>query len=218
MKNVIKKLNIIKDEEKDLRKKKILENAIIEMRIGLRITEIYQRLKNLYFNKHFIEYICLLSQLIEFKIKYFISKLNKLARLKGKNIKIGENIGNKPLGPLIKILDRKYIKDIGLIKQLKEFNNGIRIKSIHKLFNVNIEIIDIENEIENKAKFSIVSKNILDPLDKYIYEITNEIINIKLKRGKLPENSKSFIKKISSKLEESQPFLKDKSVIKNIKI
>lgn len=217
MKNAIRELTIIKDRERNFRKKKMLENAIIELKIGSRIVEIYQRLKILYSNEQFIEYLCFLSQFVEFKIKYLINKLHKLAQLKNKKIKIDKDIEEKPLGVLINILNDKCIRDINLIGQLKKFND-IRVKSIHKLFNVNIEIIDIENEIKNEARFSIISKNIIDPLDKYIYAITNEIVNIKSKNGQFPKDSKLFIEKISSKLEELQPTLKDKSAIKNIKI
>jgi len=217
MKNLIRKLTIIKDKEQNSRKKKMSENGIMERRINLRIVEIYKRLKILYSNKQFIEYLCFLSQFIEFKIKYLISKIHKLAKLKNKKIKIDKDIEDKSLGFLKNILDYKYVRDIGLIREIKKFND-IRVKSIHKLFNVNIEIIDIENEIKNKAKFSIIFKNILDPLDKYIYAITKEIINIKSKSGQFSKDSKSFIEKISFELEESQPILKDKSAIKNIKI
>jgi len=214
---IIDELALTKNMETDLKKKKDLENFENTLRRSLRSTEIHQRIKSLYIRRQFIEYICFLSQFIEFQIKQIISQCQELAFLTGKKLQIEKDLEEKPLGGLINTLENKCVSDFDLIKQLRDFNE-LRIRAIHKIFEIKYEIEDVENEIEIKLNLNTVYKNIINSLERYIYGITNKIINTKDKSGAIPSEAKSAIEKIRKKMEKLDPLLKDKNIQRNIKI
>ena len=216
-KEIIKELISAKNSEKDPQKKKNLEDFEIRLKKDLRSKEIQSKLKNLYDNKQFIEYICVASQFVEFKIKEIILQLQQLAILLNKDFKSDKDCEKETLGGLIRMLENHCINDSALIIQLKDFND-LRVKAIHKLFDTALEIKDVENEIETKLIPSFSYYNIIAPLEGYLYGITVKTVETKDKMGQMPQETKTAIEKIRKKMEEINPNLKNKDIIKNIKL
>lgn len=215
---IIDDLVSAKISKKDPQKRKSLEDFEIVLRKDLRSQEIQSKLKNLYDNKEFIGYICIASQFIEFKIKEIILQLQQLAILLNKDFKPDKGWEKKPLGDLIIILENHCIKDSTLIKQLRDFS-VLRVRAIHRLFDITFEIKDVESEIETKLtpSFSYYN-NIIAPLDGYLYGITVKTFKTKDKMGQVPQETKTAFEKIRKKMEEINPNLKDENIIKNIKL
>lgn len=214
---IIDELVLAKNSEKDLQKRKSLEDFEIRLKKDLRSKEIQSKLKNLYDNKEFVGYICVASQFVEFKIKEIILQLQQLAILSNKNFKLDKSWKRQALGNLITMLENQCIKDSNLIKQLRDFGD-LRVKTIHKLFDTKLEIKDVENEIESKLSTSFCYNNLIAPLDNYIYRITVKIVEAQEKQGKIPQETKIIIEKIRKKMEEINPNLKDEDITKNIRL
>jgi len=214
---IIKEVILLKDSEKNLRKKKNFENVEISFKKGLRNLEIQNKLKDLYYNGQFIAYICVASQFIEFKIKEIISQFQQLTTLLNKKIKFNKHYKEKSLGKLIAILETHCIKDAYLIEKLNDFNN-LRIKAIHRLFDIRFEIKDVENEIKiNMSPLFPYYHSLITPLQNYSYIITVKTLETQDKQGKLPQESKALVKKARKIVEELNPNLKNKNIEKNIR-
>jgi len=216
-KEIIDELVLAKNSEKDPKKKRGLEDFEIRLKKDLRSQEIQNKLKSLYDNKQFIGYICVASQFIEFKIKEIILQLQQLATLLNKKFKLNKDWEEKTLGGLITILENYCINDSSLIKQLKDFND-LRVRAIHRLFDITFEIKDVESEIETKLTPSFSYYNITASLERYLYGITVKTFETKDKMGQAPQEAKIVFEKIRKKMEEIDPNLKNEDVIKNIKL
>jgi hypothetical protein len=217
-KEIIEELISAKNLEKDPEKKRGLEDFEIRLKKALRSQEIQNKLKNLYDNKEFVGYICVASQFVEFKIKEIILQLQQLAILLNKDFKPDKDWEEKTLGSLIIILENHCVDDSTLLKQLKDFND-LRVRAIHRLFDTTFEIKDVESEIETKLtpSFSYYN-NIIAPLEEYLYGTTVKTVETKDEMGQMPQEAKTAIEKIRKKMEEINPNLKNKDIIKNIKL
>jgi len=216
-KELIQQITLAKNSEQNIQKKKTLEDFEIKLKKGFRTQELVIKLHSLYNNKQFIAYICVVSQLSEFKIKEAIIQFQELFNLLNKNIALDKNWEEKTLGGLITILEKHYIDDPAFIEKLRDFNN-LRIKAIHKLFDIAFEIKDVENEIETKLTPSVYYKNTFIPIQEYVFVATTEIFKIKDKENQVPREAKTIVEKLSEEIEKTYSDFKKEDIIKNIKI
>lgn len=207
----------LKISEPDIQKKKQLEDLENRLKKELRNQEIQIKLKKLYYDKQFIGYICVASQLVEFKIREIILQLQQLAILLNKKFKLDKNWEDKPLGGLITILKTQCIEDEDLIKQLDSFND-LRIAAIHELFDTSIKIESVEYKIEQLTPTFSYYNRLIVPLERYRYAITNKTIEFQSEKGQIPKESMVVIEKLREKMGEIDPDLKNGDVAKNIKL
>ncbi|MBU2539572.1 hypothetical protein KJ786_00190 [Patescibacteria group bacterium] len=215
-KNIINEIVIYKDKEKDPEKKKSWEAFELNTRRLDRTIEIQNRIKLLYKQNRFIECICFISQFAEFKLKELIKLYVDLSLLLNKKIKIGENWQEKPLGTLTNTA-KKLLTDDNLMKRLKDFNN-LRIKSIHKIFDVNYQIAEVEEEINQYLKTNDYYENIINPIQRYSTIITKEIFDYKTNLEPVPEESKIIVSNLLREMEKIDPLLKNQELKKQIKL
>ena len=131
-----------------------------------------------------------------------------------------KNWEKETLGSLIDILKNYCINDSTIIKHLKDFND-LRIKTIHKLFDIAFEIKDVEKEISSKLTPSSYYEKIIIPLGMYFHIIINKNIEIKDTVGQIPQETKMFIDKLNEEIEKEYSNFsnfKKEDIIKNIKI
>ena len=102
-KEIIDELVLAKNSEKDPQEKIKLENFENTLKEGFRTIEIQSRLQDLYYAGRFIEYMCLLSQYIEFEIKRIIVSSQQLSTLLGKQFINIKDLEEKTLGVLLRI-------------------------------------------------------------------------------------------------------------------
>lgn len=159
--------------EADSKNKEELEKILILFKKNLRSNEIQKRLLSQYSRGEYIEYICLISQLIEFHIKEVVSNLEQLSLLKKKDIKFPKKGNDQTLGMLIEVLSR-HIDDSDLLESLRTFNT-LRRKVIHKLFSIEFEINTVLEEIRDNFHFNEVYAKIVNPLLTYNTGVSNKI-------------------------------------------
>ena len=215
-KNIIDEIVANKNKEKDPEKKKGWNDFEFNIRKLDRAIEIQNRIKSLYKQNRFIECICFVSQWIEFKLKELIKSYIDLSSLLGENTKIYKNWQEKPLGGLINIAE-ECLDSTNLIEKLKDFN-GLRIKSIHKIFDVNYQITEVEKEISQYLTTNDYYENIINPIQRYSTIITKEIFNYKTNLEPIPEENKVIVSNLLRKMEEIDPLLKNEELKKHIKI
>ena len=124
------------------------------------------------------------------------------------------------MGSLIDILENYCINDLTLIKHLKDFNS-LRIKAIHKLFDIVSEIEDIEEEISLKLPPPSYYTKIIIPLGMYFQVIINKNIETKDIINQIPQQTKIFIDKLNEGVEKEYSNFsnfKKENILKNIKI
>jgi hypothetical protein len=209
--NIIPKFEAILKTETKPEEKENLKRTIIIFKQDLRNMVIQEKLLNYYQKEDFIAYIVLLSQLIEFRLKQFISQYKELSALEGYKIKIKKDFDKNPLGSLIDIFE-KCINNKSLISNLRKFN-FLRKKTIHNLFDVDYTIEEIENIIKEKITPKDSFNHIIIPL----LNRNTALIN-KLARTKHPNNQqlKKFLNIVIEKYEEEEK-LKINELEKEIK-
>ncbi len=216
-KSIIDEIVAQKDKEENPEKKKSWEAFELNTRRLDRTIEIQNRIKLLYKQNRFIECICFISQFVEFKLKEFIKSYIDLSLLTDKKIKVEKNWQEKPLGALINIVKKECINNTDLIQKLKDFNN-LRVRTIHKIFDVNYQIQEIEQETSRYLGTNDYYENIINPIQRYSTIITKEIFDYKANFEPVPEESKIIVSNLLRKMEEIDPLLKNEELKKHIKI
>lgn len=215
-KSIIDEIVAGKNNEKDPEKKKGWIDFEHNIRKLDRATEIQNRIKFLYKQNRLIECLCFLSQWIEVKLKEFIKSYVDLSVLLNENIKIDKNWEEKPLGGLIFIM-KDFLNDIDLFEKLKEFNN-LRVKSLHKIFDVAFQISEVEEEISLYLKNNDYYENIVNPIQRYSTTMLKEVFDINANIKSVPKESELVVSALLRKMEEIDPLLNLDNLKKHIKI
>jgi len=200
-KDIINEITTQKEKEADPEKKANWENIELCTRKIDRTTEIQYRMDKLYREARMIEYLCLAGNYVEFKLKEMILSVQDFLILCKKpklNIK---NLEEETLGGLIHIFKNYCIDDKDLIQKLKNFNT-LRIKTIHKLFDVNYQVSDVEKEIYENFNAEDFYRNSVNPIQSYTARITYKIYEIKSKDKSFPQETQIVLEKIYEKIKE----------------
>lgn len=175
--NIIPDLEAQEEREIDPEKKKALEETIVAFRKDLRSKEIQKRLINQYTTQEYIGYICFLSQFIEFEIRESIFQYHQLLSMLRGNPPTRGRLEREPLGVLIESYE-ECINDPGLVSSLKDFNK-LRKKAIHKLFDTDYAIEEVENEIRGELFYEDVYRKIVNPLLSYRLALSSKTAKVK---------------------------------------
>lgn len=215
-KSIIDEIVVGKNNEKDPEKKKGWIDFEQNIRKLDRATEIQDRIKFLCRQNRLIECLCFLSQWIEIKLKEFIKSYIDLSLLLNENIEIDKNWEEKPLGGLIFIM-KGFLNNNDLFEKLKEFNN-LRVKSLHKIFDVNFQISEVEGEISLYLKNNDYYENIVNPIQRYSTTMVKEVFDKNANIKPVPKESELVILALLKKMKEIDPLLDLDNLKKDIKI
>jgi len=116
-----------------------------------------KRIVELSDNKKYIEaailyssiYEALLVRMLELCEEIIERKVGKSIQYKARKATYFINDKNFTLGVLINLTER-YFDNKELFKKLRKFNNEVRRKIIHRLFDPNIEVNDLNNDLGKK--------------------------------------------------------------------
>jgi len=191
-----------KDNETDPEKRTTWADFELNTRKLDRTTEIQARMEKLYFEGRMIEYLCLAGNYTEFKLKELILSVQGFLALCKKPVLNIKNLEEKTLGELIYIFKNNCINDEELVKRLKSFNS-LRIRAIHKLFDTNYQVTDVETEVFQNLQSEDFYREIINPVQAYITRITYKGTEVKYDSGSFPQDAKNIIEKLYAKIKET---------------
>lgn len=209
-KHIIPDLESQEEKEIDPERKRDIEDTIDACRKDLRSKEIQKRLISQYTAQEYIGYVCFLSQAIELQIRESISQYSQLLSLLNKPIPTQGNLENESLGILIKGY-RECIDNPELMSNLKNFN-ALRKKAIHKLFDTDYTIEEVEDEIRDNFFYEDVYEKILNPLVSHRLALSSKIAKLK-HATQVPSGLQHLFEMV-----EKQLGVKLEEIEKNIKI
>lgn len=141
------------------------------------IKHLNPRLKALEDNKLYIEELILCAQALEHIIRYVIrayrtkTAVETILGILPPNSDLSDLRDNLTLNDLIKILESSMPFDQeGLIPRLKDFNKNYRVQFVHKIFDGNNDI----EEINERAGRYLHSDNKFDQLIDELYKLEEE--------------------------------------------
>lgn len=215
-KNIIDEIEANKIKEKNPERKKGWADFELNIRMLDRTIEIQDRIKFLYINSRFIECLCFLSQWIEVKLKEFIKLYIDLSLLVEEKAKVKKGWEKQPLGGLIDII-RECLNNDDLFNRLEEFNE-LRKKSIHKIFDTNYQIAEVEQEISEYMEYNDYHENIIYPIQRYSIIITQAIFNHNATLNPITKETEIVFSNIIKKIWEVDPSFNSEELKKHIKI